>query len=263
MNVVSIPKNVVEGTISSIGTALNPNNFIEYLTTDDYNKIKEYTTAVAVTGRIAKNTYKNVKSEIKNYQTNKIMNSVNILNINYGKLGEIGNNYSLSNSPNYSLLNLKGIVSQYGNGLNISKVSLLRDNPYNEQTVVSNANKTFADQMSLEDANRYNQFWKQVEQGLTSEQRYNLQQYNRIDGLPINNNPLTEYTRHGLASAMNHDEVGIQPSSILDAVRNPIKIGPGSNHTVRYTGKEGVVNLNYDGKVTTTWARKSNYRRMK
>ena len=251
---------MVEGTISSIGTALNPNNFIEYLTTDDYNKIKEYTTAVAVTGRIAKNTYKNVKSEIENYQTNKIMNSVNISNINYGKLGEIGNNYSLSNSPNYSLLNLKGTVS-----LNISKVSLLRDNPYNGQTAVSNANKTFADQMSLEDASRYNQFWKQVEQGLTSEQRYNYSLYGNINinkEIP-NALPIRGYTKHGINSAISHDYHGISQAGILDTLKNPVKKVLQSEGRIKYLGNNGVVVLNNSEKIITAWAKKSEYWRSK
>jgi len=155
MNVVSLPANMVVGTISSIGTALNPDNFMEYLTTDDYDKIKEYTTAMAITGRVAKNTYKNVKSEIKSYQTNKIMNSVNISNINYNKLGEIGNNYSLLNSPNYSLLNISGSLTQYGISSNIPKISLLRDNPYNGQTVAP-YNPLLSGNISLYQSNAWN-----------------------------------------------------------------------------------------------------------
>lgn len=57
--------------------------------------------------------------------------------------------------------------------------------------------------------------------------------------------------------------IGIRPSSILDTVKNPLKIRPGTDHTVRYIGKEGVVNLNYDGKLTTTWSKGSAYWRKK
>ena len=115
--------------------------------------------------------------------------------------------------------------------------------------------------MGKTDASGYQNYWNQVKQGVSVEQRYNLQRYGKIDGIPISNNPITGYTKHGLQSAMSHDGVGIHPSSILRTVKESKKIIPGSNHTVRYIGLDGVVNLNYDGKITTTWSRsKKNWR---
>jgi len=72
-----------------------------------------------------------------------------------------------------------GNITMYDNSLSMSNISLNKVNPYNGQTAVSNANKTFADQMSLEDANRYNQFWNQVEQGLTLEQFFKFTNSNQ------------------------------------------------------------------------------------
>ena len=71
-------------------------------------------------------------------------------------------------------------------------------------------------------------------------------------------NVITGYTQHGLDSAMAHDGVGVSPSAILDAVRNPTSVieqtGNALGNAMKYIGQNAVVVLNQAGKVITTWA---------
>jgi RHS repeat-associated protein len=67
---------------------------------------------------------------------------------------------------------------------------------------------------------------------------------------------ITGYTRHGLNQAISRDGVGVSPSAILDAVRNPLET-VSRNGTVRYVGERAAVVLNDAGRVITTWARSS------
>ncbi|MDD2496106.1 MAG: RHS repeat-associated core domain-containing protein, partial [Tissierellia bacterium] len=103
---VSLPGNIVNGVIDNFKTTFNVDNFVNYLTTDNYNEIKDYSKSVVQTGltiyggyKLGEAVYNKASTIINNYQTNKIMNSVNISNVNTSKLGQIGNNYTLSNSP--------------------------------------------------------------------------------------------------------------------------------------------------------------------
>ena len=189
---LNLPSNVLNGIKNNFETTFNVGNFVNYLTTDNYNEIKEYSKSVVQTGVTLYGGY---------------------------KVGE--KIYSKITSP-----------SSFG-------------------------------EMNKIDSAKYKQYWNDVKEGLTAEQRYNYQLYGGIDGVSLTNNPITGYTRHGLESAMGHNGFGIKPSSILDTVKNPRKIIPGSNHTVRYIGEQGVVNLNYNGEIVTTWANSSKYWRVK
>lgn len=73
---------------------------------------------------------------------------------------------------------------------------------------------------------------------------------------------ITGYTRHGLQSVMGHDGVGVNPSAILDTIKNPIKIRPMPNGTLRYVGEGSTVVLNQSGMVVTAWATGHEYYRI-
>ena len=75
---------------------------------------------------------------------------------------------------------------------------------------------------------------------------------------------ITGYTKHGLESAMGHNGVGVKPSAILDAVKNPIKevAYDATRETFKYVGKGAVVVLNRAGEVVTTYAKSSAYVRV-
>jgi len=68
---------------------------------------------------------------------------------------------------------------------------------------------------------------------------------------------LTGYTKHGIDSAISHDEVGVSTRAIRDAVTNPQRIVPQSGGRRLFIGKDAAVVLNAEGKVMTTWARSS------
>jgi len=77
---------------------------------------------------------------------------------------------------------------------------------------------------------------------------------------------ITGYTKHGLKQAMGRDSVGVKPSAILDAVRNPIEVEARIDELGRisnaYYGVGATVVLNPAGKVVTTWATTSQYWRL-
>lgn len=52
---------------------------------------------------------------------------------------------------------------------------------------------------------------------------------------------------------------GIKKSAMKDIVKNPKKIIIQSGGRVRYESEKGVVVLNKDGKVVTTWAKSKKY----
>ncbi|MGE3127614.1 MAG: RHS repeat-associated core domain-containing protein [Fimbriimonadaceae bacterium] len=66
---------------------------------------------------------------------------------------------------------------------------------------------------------------------------------------------ITGYTLHGLHSAIAHDGVGVKPGAMLDTIRNGrVTERPHPKGTTyRFEGPRGVVVLNQDGKVVTTW----------
>ena len=61
---------------------------------------------------------------------------------------------------------------------------------------------------------------------------------------------ISGFTKHGINQAINR---GVNPSAILDAINNPIKIIPKPNGTVRYVGRDAVVVLNPAGGIVTLW----------
>lgn len=73
---------------------------------------------------------------------------------------------------------------------------------------------------------------------------------------------ITGYTKHGLNQAIGRDGgIGVKGSAILDAVRNPLKTVFQDEGKVKYVGKQAVVVLNKFGKIITTFAKSSKYRR--
>jgi|SRR5688572_7486714 len=63
---------------------------------------------------------------------------------------------------------------------------------------------------------------------------------------------VTGFTKHGINQAITR---GVSPSTLHDAVTNPIQILPQSNGTTQYVGRGAVVVLNPLGQVVTTWRR--------
>ena len=61
---------------------------------------------------------------------------------------------------------------------------------------------------------------------------------------------ITGFTKHGINRAISR---GVSPSSILDAVVNPIQILPQANGSTRYVGAGAVVVLDPLGRVITVW----------
>ena len=76
-------------------------------------------------------------------------------------------------------------------------------------------------------------------------------------------NTITGYTKHGLNQAIGRNGVGVKPSAILDAVRNPVnvaaKIDKLGRLSTQYKGKQSTVVLNKIGKVVSCWAKSSKY----
>ena len=66
---------------------------------------------------------------------------------------------------------------------------------------------------------------------------------------------ITGYRRHGLQQAISRDGVGVAPSAILDAVRNPTRVIQQAEGKLKYVGQNATVILNKAGEVVTTWAR--------
>ncbi|MBL8862218.1 MAG: RHS repeat-associated core domain-containing protein, partial [Planctomycetes bacterium] len=70
---------------------------------------------------------------------------------------------------------------------------------------------------------------------------------------------ITGYTDHGLQQAIGRDGGrGVHPEAILDAVRNPTKVVEQAGGATKYSGEQGTVILNSQGKVVTTWGRPRN-----
>jgi len=61
---------------------------------------------------------------------------------------------------------------------------------------------------------------------------------------------ITGFTKHGINRAISR---GVSPSSILDAVVNPVQILPQANGSTRYVGAGAVVVLDPIGRVITVW----------
>ena len=79
-------------------------------------------------------------------------------------------------------------------------------------------------------------------------------------------NTITGYTKHGLNQAIGRNGVGVKPSAILDAVRNPVdvvtKIDKLGRISTQYRGTQSTVVLNELGKVVSCWAKSSKYWRI-
>ena len=77
---------------------------------------------------------------------------------------------------------------------------------------------------------------------------------------------ITGYTKHGLNQAIGRNGVGVKPSAILDAVRNPVnvvtKIDKLGRISTQYRGTQSTVVLNEIGKVISCWAKSSKYWRL-
>ncbi len=75
---------------------------------------------------------------------------------------------------------------------------------------------------------------------------------------------ITGYTKHGLNQAIGRNNgLGVSPSAILDAVRNPMKIVEKTDdfgrHSVQYKGIGSTVVINDEGKIVSCWARSSKF----
>lgn len=68
---------------------------------------------------------------------------------------------------------------------------------------------------------------------------------------------LKGYTDHGLNQAIMRDGVGVSPRAILDAWQNPLSIAGQSGGRFMVTGADGVMVVNAEGRVITTWATNS------
>ena len=66
---------------------------------------------------------------------------------------------------------------------------------------------------------------------------------------------LTGFTRHGLNQAISRGGVGVSNKVIMNTMRNPTKITTQSGGRTRFTGPDGGVVLNSQGKVITTWGK--------
>ena len=79
-------------------------------------------------------------------------------------------------------------------------------------------------------------------------------------------NAITGYTKHGLNQAIARNGVGVKPSAILDAVRNPVKtvtkIDDLGRISTQYRGTQSTVVLNEMGEVVSCWAKSSKYWRV-
>lgn len=66
---------------------------------------------------------------------------------------------------------------------------------------------------------------------------------------------LTGFTRHGLNQAISRQGVGVSNKAILNTMRNPTKITSQPGGVNKFTGPNGSVVLNSEGKVITTWGK--------
>ncbi|HEZ2051809.1 TPA: wall-associated protein precursor [Neisseria meningitidis] len=66
---------------------------------------------------------------------------------------------------------------------------------------------------------------------------------------------LTGFTRHGLNQAISRGGVGVSNKAIMNTMRNLTKITSQSGGRTRFTGADGGVVLNSQGKVITTWGK--------
>lgn len=73
---------------------------------------------------------------------------------------------------------------------------------------------------------------------------------------PIGPGGLSGYTRHGLMQAIGREGVGVHPTSILDALRNPLRIiRDAARGSTKMVGSEASVVLSEEGKVITVYGR--------
>ena len=71
---------------------------------------------------------------------------------------------------------------------------------------------------------------------------------------------LTGYTKHGINQAISRDGFGVSPATILDAFNNPTSvIGQTGKYggAFQMTGKNGVIVVNPQGQIITTWGTNS------
>lgn len=61
------------------------------------------------------------------------------------------------------------------------------------------------------------------------------------------------YTRHGIHSAISHKGGGVNQRSILNAVRDPVRVVEQIGGALRYEGRDATVTINRRGSIITTW----------
>ena len=85
---------MLNGIKGNFETTFNVGNFVNYLTTDNYNEIKDYSKSVVQTGVTLYGSYNVGKGIYKaTHPTEVIMSQVNIANINAERLNQINNRY--------------------------------------------------------------------------------------------------------------------------------------------------------------------------
>ena len=122
---LNLPENMLNGIKSNFETTFNVGNFVNYLTTDNYNEIKDYSKSVVQTGVTLYGSYNVGKGIYKaTHPTEVIMSQVNVTNINADKINQIGNQYSLStiNPYNGSMFKGNNYVPPIGGGGISSKI---------------------------------------------------------------------------------------------------------------------------------------------
>ena len=91
---LNLPGNMLNGIKGNFETTFNVGNFVNYLTTDNYNEIKDYSKSVVQTGVTLYGSYNVGKGIYKaTHPTEVIMSQVNIANINAERLNQINNRY--------------------------------------------------------------------------------------------------------------------------------------------------------------------------
>ena len=77
---------------------------------------------------------------------------------------------------------------------------------------------------------------------------------------------ISGYTKHGLNQAISRDGVGVKPSAILDAIKNPVEVIERIDNlgrlSTQYRGANSTVVLNAAGKVVSCWAKCAQYWRV-
>ena len=135
---------MLNGIKGNFETTFNVGNFVNYLTTDNYNEIKDYSKSVVQTGVTLYGSYNVGKGIYKaTHPTEVIMSQVNIANINDKRLGQISNNYVLSKiSPiknDLSIISTSRLVTNLWSPKDLINIHNL-DDIINDPRILSNTN---------------------------------------------------------------------------------------------------------------------------